>query len=285
MRTCPRCSAQFPELIRVEQGMKLRLQETGTDANPPPEVCPNCYKEFSSNISQGAKLRAQENAKAHNRMVLWKNRFSLIKQAREKMQVKSMTEAAVFYEKYIRTLEICHDLNPGQLDPLMFNSPGKEKELEVLSTVYLDLIKIYDSNSRYTDRLNNVSQKLMRILPHCKNRADISRKIERHIKASKNPQIMKRIAGDVSKVSKGTGCFIATASFGANNTSELVIFYAFRDHVLQKSFAGRCFIKLYYFISPPMAQLISKHSFLASISRKILKPIAMLLQRTFNLKS
>lgn len=69
---------------------------------------------------------------------------------------------------------------------------------------------------------------------------------------------------------KGKGCFIATAVYGSPNAIEVEILKAFRDNWLTKYLIGRLFIKLYYIISPPVANLISKHTFLKAIIKSIL---------------
>src|SRR5690606_5176783 len=112
-----------PDLIKIEAGLKLRIQELQVGDAVPTEVCVNCFKQLTSLVSKGAKLRAEINAKEHNKKILWKNRVSLVKGARERMAVKAFAEAAVLYEKYIRTLEISQDQQAGQLNPEVFNNP------------------------------------------------------------------------------------------------------------------------------------------------------------------
>jgi hypothetical protein len=54
------------------------------------------------------------------------------------------------------------------------------------------------------------------------------------------------------------GCFVATACYGYYNAPEVLVLRAFRDNILMQNFAGRLFVKVYYFISPPLAKFISK---------------------------
>ena len=56
----------------------------------------------------------------------------------------------------------------------------------------------------------------------------------------------------------GSGCFIATASTGSENSLDVVLLTKYRDDVLRKSFWGRMFIKTYEFISPPIARWLRK---------------------------
>ena len=124
---CPICGSAANDLIKIEAGLRLRIQEIDSESKVPPEVCVNCFRDMSSTVSQGAKLRAERNAKEHNKKVLWKNRVSLVKSARERMSVKAYAEASVLYEKYIRTLEISQDQPAGGLDLKIFTTPAFSK--------------------------------------------------------------------------------------------------------------------------------------------------------------
>lgn len=65
-----------------------------------------------------------------------------------------------------------------------------------------------------------------------------------------------------------SGCFIATACYGNYNAKEVLVLREYRDNVLLNSLVGKNFVKFYYFISPPIAKIIAKSSFLKSIIRK-----------------
>ena len=54
----------------------------------------------------------------------------------------------------------------------------------------------------------------------------------------------------------GTGCFIATAAYGYEFSSEVVTLQSFRDEILISTVLGRLFIKIYYFLSPSVAKVI-----------------------------
>jgi hypothetical protein len=87
------------------------------------------------------------------------------------------------------------------------------------------------------------------------------------------------------KIVKQGGCFIATAAYGTEDAPEVVSLIHFRDSVLLNSKLGRYFIRLYYAISPPIAQLISKSLILRKIVRKaFIRPIASL-YRSFQRQS
>lgn len=69
-------------------------------------------------------------------------------------------------------------------------------------------------------------------------------------------------------------CFIATAAYGSPFASDIDVLRAFRDQVLERTTFGRFWIKIYYVLSPPIAFVISKSTYLKIIVRRVLiKPL------------
>ena len=72
------------------------------------------------------------------------------------------------------------------------------------------------------------------------------------------------------KSTKKSGCFIATAVYGSELAEEVTYLSRFRDEVLLTRPQGRIFVDLYYRISPPAAEWISKHNIVKVIVKSIL---------------
>jgi TPR repeat protein len=83
--------------------------------------------------------------------------------------------------------------------------------------------------------------------------------------------------------SNSSNCYIATATFGSPNASEVVFFRQFRDLFLLNSKSGRMFVNLYYKISPYLAKIVKKSAFTKSISFHILLKIKTVLQKKYNI--
>lgn len=68
------------------------------------------------------------------------------------------------------------------------------------------------------------------------------------------------------------GCFIATAAYGSYLHPFVNILRTFRDRVLLVSSLGSSFVEWYYRVSPPIANVISRHSVLSAAVRILLLP-------------
>jgi hypothetical protein len=75
-------------------------------------------------------------------------------------------------------------------------------------------------------------------------------------------------------------CFIATASYGSCDAREVLIFRKFRDRYLLSSVGGRVFVKTYYAMSPPLADIIARHDSLRTATRWCLAPFALVCEYT-----
>lgn len=71
-------------------------------------------------------------------------------------------------------------------------------------------------------------------------------------------------------------CFIATAAYGSTMDSRLNILCGFRDNHLLPNPAGKAFVDLYYSLSPPAADFISRHDSLRTLARLGLAPLVVL---------
>ncbi len=76
--------------------------------------------------------------------------------------------------------------------------------------------------------------------------------------------------------SGGSGCFIATASFGTPMAEEVVVLKKFRDEYLMSNRAGRAFVRFYYRYGPTLADYLRIHEGARAAVRLGLKPLVWL---------
>ena len=70
----------------------------------------------------------------------------------------------------------------------------------------------------------------------------------------------------------GGGCFIATAAFGSILEPQVKTLRQFRDRFLLTNGPGRLFVRLYYSLSPPIADYIAESDLLRAVVRFLLLP-------------
>lgn len=276
---CPRCGTENVELAPVETSLRVALAVTGEGAVPP-MLCANCMSEMSSRVSQGLKLRMEKEAREKNKLMLWKSRVNLIKQARGLMTQKAYSEAAVSYEKYLRVLEMVYNLKKGDLSPNVFNSSKRSKELTVVASVYWDLVRIYDTSPRYGDRMNQAASKLAQFLPFSPILPDVVKRAESFARSAKNPAVMRNFLKSV-RGSAGR-CFIATAVFEDANSKEVAVLRQFRDEFLLNNGAGRRFVFWYYDKSPPVAEWLQHRAWAKTTLRPMLRLVALAAKKSLN---
>ncbi len=73
-------------------------------------------------------------------------------------------------------------------------------------------------------------------------------------------------------------CFIATAVYGTPMVREIDILREWRDNTLNKTYYGRRFVSVYYKISPPIADLISKKEKIRKIIRIFLTSLIKIIR-------
>lgn len=74
-------------------------------------------------------------------------------------------------------------------------------------------------------------------------------------------------------------CFIATAAYGSPMAPDVITLREFRDHFLETSHWGQTFVKIYYYLSQPIAGLVSKSEGLKTMTRLLLKPLIYMIKR------
>lgn len=78
---------------------------------------------------------------------------------------------------------------------------------------------------------------------------------------------------------KKKGCFVATACYGNYDAPEVLVLRHFRDSRLMTSGTGRLLVKLYYFLSPPIArQLDQSHRVRSWVRNYLLQPLVRKIQ-------
>lgn len=268
---CPRCGTSVTELQNLDPALVAKISESGNSEDLPSQVCSNCFAQLAGSVARGSVLMAREKAKEQKRLMLWKSRVNLIKKARSCMTEKMFSDAAVAYEKYFRVLEMVFDVQSGGLTPEHFKDSARTQELTVVASAYWDLLRIYDTSSKYGDRQAQAAKKLAVFLRFTPIYPDIMRKAEIFAKQCKNPDVIKMFVKTASE-QKGR-CFIASSAYESEYAPEVVFLQRFRDQVLLKVHGGKYLVNAYYVCSPRFARILDKSAKLRSITRHFLNGI------------
>jgi hypothetical protein len=268
--TCAYCGNENPVLLPVEAGMRLLLGQAGV-TGVPEQVCDGCHAQLSKMVSKGAALRAEAVQKAQNRLALWRGRVGLVKQAKTFMAAKNFSDAAVTYEKYLRALEIVYDKKSGELEPGLFKADQRKQELTVITSVYWDLMRIYDTHPRYAERQMKTAKKLAEFARYSAIFSHIMRKADVQSRQAKNPAAYKAFL-KMSSFNRPR-CFIATAAFNGDDPTVQQL-CAFRDRALERAAAGRLFVAVYYRLSPPIAAALDRTPSAKGPVRAVLRLLA-----------
>lgn len=261
MVQCPRCGLQVTELHSVDPDLMMKAQAIGESL--PPQICVGCISDLKKTIaeSSGGVLLAQERAREQHRMQLWKGRVNLIKKARQAMGMKSFSDAAVAYEKYLRILAIVFDLKKGdKLTPQLFKESARTTELTVVTSVYWDLVRIYDTHEKYAERQMEAAKQLAIFIRFTPIYPDIMKKAESFARIARNGNTIKQFMKMAAE--QRPRCFIATSAFETPLAYEVQYLRYFRDSYLKKKPWGRQFVRLYYRHSPRIACFLDKQTWL-----------------------
>ena len=78
-------------------------------------------------------------------------------------------------------------------------------------------------------------------------------------------------------------CFVATVCFDGADASEVRTLRRYRDVILKRSKAGRCFVRLYYRYGSSLAVYVAKRPILLRACRRVLLKTAYYLSRKYGL--
>lgn len=276
--TCSYCGDTVPSLISIDAGMRISLQANAKLATVPESVCGGCHGILSKMISMGAVLRSQEAAKEQNRLMLWRNRVALVKKAKNHLAQREWAESAIFFEKYLRVLELVYDKKQGELSPDLFSTESRKQEMTVVASVYWDLMRIYDQSPRYKDRQIAASLKLSEFIRFTPIYGHVIRKAESLARTAKSPDVFRNFLKSSNK--SRPRCFVASAAFEGAPSPTIDILRVYRDRVLRRHPVGRRLTRIYYRVSPPIARLIDRGpEFIRAALRFLLRHLANHIER------
>jgi hypothetical protein len=270
MIQCPKCGLQVTELQTLDPETISQLSAVGETVTT--SICMVCASDLRKtlSLSKGGVLLAQERAKEQYRLDLWKNRVTLIKNARILLNNKNYSQAAITYEKYLKILDIVFALKKGDLlAPNHFKDSARTSEITVLTSVYWDLLRIYDTNEKYAQRQIAAARQLAIFVQYSPIFPDIMKRAQSFVKSAKRPQAIKLFIKESSM--QRPRCFIASSCFESSFAPEVIYLRLFRDYFLNSSRLGSFLVQVYYTLSPSLAKVIDHSRVLKAIFKVLIK--------------
>lgn len=276
---CPQCGTQTTLLHPIDQGMKLRLEQEGA-ASSHDEVCTNCFKVMSKNLSNASVLQAEKMIQANYKKNLWQNRFALLKEGRACLDRKEHADAAICYEKYLKVIQYVYEKSFEELDASLFGE--HPREVTLICSALWTLIEIYDLHPNYTAKQESCATKLGELLPYTNLFATLAKQAAIKVRHAKNPRAYQTL---LKKANIKTGnCFIASVAFPDRQDPTLVTLRQFRNQILATSFLGRRFVRFYYSYSPAVANRLQHKPSAKKLLHWVLPPLARCLKVLFKLR-
>lgn len=270
MVKCPSCSTDVAEVYPVDLTLRERIRKLDPSFEVNNELCRSCMNDIRKRaLGAGGLLMAQDRAAGDRKKRLWQSRIPLIKKGHALMANKLYSEAAVSYEKYLKVLELVFDCKAGELNPESLKESARTAELTVIVGAYWDLLRIYDSNDRYSDRQKHAAFQLAKFINYTPIYPDIMKKAMIFITQARHPDIVKSFISNAKK--KRTRCFVATSAFETPAALEVQYLRSYRDQTLKQTFWGRKFILLYYKFSPEIAAFLDHQVWLKPFVRTLLR--------------
>lgn len=144
-----------------------------------------------------------------------------------------------------------------------------EKVLKICEEAGIPILKLWTSygiNHEYIkSRINEILNNLPVARVHHFNQVQVPVQTT----ATYSPQ---------QPVKKKNGCYVATCVFGSYDCPEVWVLRRYRDNMLDNSFLGRYFIKVYYTLSPTIVKLFGKQNWFVYACKSILNIIVKVLQ-------
>jgi hypothetical protein len=202
--------------------------------------------------------RAMKLAEAEHRRALLKRRIELAQRGVEAFKQGKISEAVLSFQAYLKILEDWKGVPAGGLTPSHFDVKKDIPELLVISGVYWDLTKLFDRTRNRQSEFHHYMGKYLLFskgMPFQPLAAETLRKYvnnDKPVHGDDFKNTYKQMTGN------SISCFVATSLIDVCDFETLPRLRVFRDEVLERSFAGRAFVRGYYVVGPWIAATLDR---------------------------
>ena len=215
----------------------------------------------------------------------YKHRITVAKQGKMAMNAHDYSTALSRYLEYVRILSDYRSLNDHyELRPTHFDQTKEARELLLMSHIYFEMARVYDSSPRFKQQTQKCLDQFVRFTlnqPYQAINSELLRKFMRKT-AFKNPELFRAAYEKIFVQSKK--CYIVTFCFGEEHEVTKQ-FRKFKSLLLASSLGpsigssiGIEIVRLYYLFS---SKMVDKQSpLIRMISQFFIKPILLTFSKT-----
>ena len=143
-----------------------------------------------------------------------------------------------------------------------------EKVQKICEEAGIPIIKLWTSYGVNPEYIRGKITEILNSLP-----------VERICHSNNKENIEEKVDVTINKTTGKKGCYIATSIYGSYDCPNVWILRRYRDMVLDNSWYGKLFIKMYYSISPFLVKAFGKSKIFKSMFTKPLNLIVELLKK------
>lgn len=201
-------------------------------------------------------------------------RITIAKRARDHFLSKDYTNALKRYTEYLEILAQINDLEDiYSISPKLFDNRTQITELLLISHVYWEMSRIFESTPRFQTSYNKCLEQFVKFTANQPYQVFNAEMIRKYIKKNrfKSTQIQNLNKAYAQIYVQSKKCFIATHCFGDSHqvTNDLRKL----KNILSNYHIGIFFIKWYYITSPKLIKFSQNHKSVDIIIQFITKPL------------
>lgn len=203
-------------------------------------------------------------------------RITIAKNARLAFAAKNYPVAAKQYTEYLSVLSHARDIEDiYALSPKDFDEKTPVSELLLISHVYWDLSKMYESSPKLAENYSKALNQFVKFTanqPYQVLNSEMVRKYIRKKKRTKsvNQELVKITETYQEIFSQSKSCFVATYCFGQDHYKTNVL-RDFKSELLRWPF-GANVVGYYYRISPKLINIAQSNKLIDKITRVTIIP-------------
>ncbi|MGE3608817.1 MAG: hypothetical protein AB7I27_04445 [Bacteriovoracaceae bacterium] len=229
--------------------------------------------------SKNGRQVREEREKAMILKHKFENRITVVRFAKESMDIGDYGNALKKYTEYLSTMaevKKCHDFY--NLKTSHFDPKQDVTEMLMISHVFFEMARMYDAAPKFKNECRRCLEQFVHFSvnqPFQVVNSELARKFLKK-GALKNPEVFREHYQQIFVQSKK--CYIVTFCFGGKHqvTEEC---REFKDWLLQYSF-GQELVRQYYLYSSRMVDQFEQNFAFRKINTFIVKPLLLLFSKT-----